>query len=189
MEVKTINGLGLSRYRGKKLERAFFRRGAEAVALELIGSVLVRTVDGVRRMAMITETEAYVGAHDLACHASKGRTRRTEIMFGPPGYAYVYLIYGMYHMLNIVTADEGDAQAVLLRGAQPMDHWDAVLTGSGKLAGAFQITLADRGTDMTGDELYIVKNAGYHLNVITTPRIGIDYAGEWKHAPLRFVGT
>ncbi len=164
-------------------------RGAETVARELLGAVLVRTVNGVRRAALITETEAYVGAHDLACHASKGRTRRTEIMFGPAGYAYVYLIYGMYNMLNIVTAAEGDAQAVLLRSAEPMDDWDADISGPGKLARAFHITLSDRGLDITGDDLYIVKNPHYQMKVTATPRIGIDYAGEWKHAPLRFIGT
>ena len=189
MGVKPVKHLTYSNYRGRKLERSFFMRGAEIVARELIGSVLVRTINGVRRAALITETEAYVGTHDLACHASKGRTRRTEIMFGPAGYAYVYLIYGMYNMLNIVTAAEGDAQAVLLRGAQAMDDWAATLSGPGKLARAFQITLADRGLDMTGDDLYVVKNSHHQLKVTATPRIGIDYAGEWKHAPLRFVGT
>ncbi len=179
--------LAFAQYRGVKPDRAFFGRSAETVARELIGAVLVRTINGVRRAALLTETEAYVGTHDLACHASKGRTRRTEIMFGPPGYAYVYLIYGMYHMLNIVTAAEGDAQAVLLRGAEPMDRWNVSLSGPGKLARAFDITLADRGLDLTGDDLYIVKDWQYHLETITTPRIGIDYAGEWKDAPLRFV--
>ncbi|MGC8623928.1 MAG: DNA-3-methyladenine glycosylase [Phycisphaerae bacterium] len=184
-----MNVLAFSEYGGRKTERAFFRRGAEVVARELLGAALVRTVDGVRRAALITETEAYVGTHDLACHASKGRTRRTEIMFGPAGYAYVYLIYGMYHMFNIVTAEEGDAQAVLLRGAVPLDDWDVVLSGPGKLTRAFGITLADRGLDLTGDDLYIMKNPQYNLKIMTTPRIGIDYAGEWKNAPLRFVGA
>ena len=189
MGVKTVTYPTISKYRGRKLERPFFMRGAETVARELLGAVLVRTVNSVRRTALITETEAYVGTHDLACHASKGRTRRTEIMFGPAGYAYVYLIYGMYNMLNIVTAAEGDAQAVLLRSAEPMDDWDADISGPGKLARAFHITLSDRGLDITGDDLYIVKNPHYQMKVTATPRIGIDYAGEWKHAPLRFLGT
>ncbi len=174
-------------HRGRKLGRAFFRRGAEAVARELLGAILVRRMNGGWRAARITETEAYVGAHDLACHASKGRTQRTEIMFGPAGYAYVYLIYGMYQMLNIVTAQEGDAQAVLLRGAVALNGWQADLSGPGKLARAFHITSADRGLDLTGQDMFIVRNPQYKPQIVATARIGVDYAGEWKHAPLRFV--
>lgn len=174
---------------GRKLKSAFFHSQAEVVARKLIGAVLVRTIAGVRRAARITETEAYVGIHDLACHASKGRTKRTEIMFGPPGYAYVYLIYGMYQMLNIVTGEEGDPQAVLLRGAAPLHGWKVDLSGPGRLARAFAITPADLGLDMTGDDLYILKDPRNKPRIIITPRIGIDYAGEWKHAPLRFVDS
>ena len=147
----------------------------------------MRTINSVRRAARITEAEAYVGPHDLACHAAKGRTKRTEIMFGPAGYAYVYLIYGMYHMLNIVTSREGDPQAVLLRAALPLDNWNVDLSGPGKLARAFGVTLADRGLDMTGGDFYIIKRTRYKPRIIITPRVGIDYSGEWKHAPLRFL--
>jgi DNA-3-methyladenine glycosylase len=170
-----------------KLSRKFYARKAEIVARELVGAVLVRRVGGVWRAGRITETEAYVGAHDLACHAAKGRTRRTEIMFGPAGYAYVYLIYGMYCMLNIVTGELDDPQAVLIRGARPLDGWRADLTGPGKLAGAFAVTLKDRGLDMTGDDLFVVRASRRRPRIVTTPRIGIDYAGPWKHAPLRFL--
>ncbi len=176
-----------SRYPGSRLTRTFYARGAELAARELIGAVLVRQVHGVWRAGRIVETEAYVGAHDLACHAAKGRTRRTEIMFGPPGYAYVYMIYGMYYMLNIVTGDQGDPQAVLIRGAEPLDGWRADLTGPGKLGLAFAVTLQDRGLDMTGDDLFVVKDSHATPRIITTPRIGIDYAGKWKDAPLRFI--
>ena len=182
-----LKNAGRTLYRRKKLKPAFFHSEADVVARKLIGVILVRTIAGVRRAARITETEAYVGAHDLACHASKGRTRRTEIMFGPPGYAYVYLIYGMYNMLNIVTGEVGDPQAVLLRGAVALHGWHVDLSGPGRLARAFAITMADRGLDMTGDDLYLIKNHENKPRIITTPRIGIDYAGEWKHAPLRFV--
>ena len=95
-----------------RLPRTFYRRDAEIVARELVGKILIHRVDRRVLRARIVETEAYVGAHDLACHAAKGRTARTEVMFGDGGYAYVYLIYGMYDMLNIVTGHEGDAQAV-----------------------------------------------------------------------------
>src|SRR5262245_5968976 len=109
----------------KKLRRSFYARPALDVAQDLIGKILVRRIDGEEYRARIMETEAYVGTHDLACHASKGRTKRTEVMFGPPGRAYVYLIYGMYEMFNVVTSAVGDAQAVLIRGAFPLDGWDA----------------------------------------------------------------
>src|SRR5881392_616508 len=127
---------------GEKLARKFYLRDAERVARELIGAILVhRTKEGDLR-ARIVETEAYVGPHDLACHAAKGRTTRTEVMFGPAGHAYVYLIYGMYDMLNIVSGGVGDAQAVLVRAAEPMDGWDADLSGPGKLARGMRITRA-----------------------------------------------
>ena len=139
--------------------------------------------------ARIVETEAYVGAHDLACHASKGRTRRTEVMFGPAGRAYVFLIYGMYDMFNIVAAGVGDPQAVLIRGAVPLDGWQADLTGPGKLARAMRITRAQNGLDLTGETLFVLKKREERPQVLATKRIGIDYAGEWKHALLRFVET
>src|SRR5438045_9571784 len=100
-----------------KLRRSFYRRDAATVARDLIGTILVRG----RRRARIVETEAYVGEHDLACHASKGRTNRTEVMYGDAGHAYVYFIYGMYDMLNIVTCKATVPQAVLIRSADPLD--------------------------------------------------------------------
>jgi DNA-3-methyladenine glycosylase len=133
------------------------------------------------------ETEAYVGAHDLACHASKGRTKRTEVMFGVAGRAYVFLIYGMYDMFNIVAAGVGDPQAVLIRGAVPLDGWQADLSGPGKLARALRITRAQNGLDLTGESLFLTGDRTSHAEIETTRRIGIDYAGEWKHALLRFV--
>ena len=103
----------VSRPRGRRLRRAFYRRHAVDLAQALIGKVLVHRAEGHAYAARVVETEAYVGPHDLACHASKGRTKRTEIMFGPAGHAYVYFIYGMYDMFNIVTGTVGVAQAVL----------------------------------------------------------------------------
>src|SRR5262245_5027501 len=169
-----------------KLGQAFFQRPAEELARELVGKILVHRRRGREYRVRLVETEAYVGTHDLACHASKGRTRRTEIMFGPAGFAYVYLIYGMYAMLNIVASDVNDAQAVLLRGGLPLDDWQADLTGPGKLTRALKITCADNGLDMTGDRLYVLDDP-YQPEIVTTERIGIDYAKEWKDALLRFV--
>src|SRR6516162_1900175 len=131
----------------QKLNRAFYQRPAIELAPDLIGKILVRRRRRRILRARIVETEAYVGTHDLACHASKGRTRRTEVMFGPGGFAYVYLIYGMYPMFNIVASVEGDAQAVLIRAGEPLDHWEADLSGPGKLTRAMRITCADNGTD------------------------------------------
>jgi DNA-3-methyladenine glycosylase len=171
-----------------KLQRDFYARPAEVVARALIGTILVRRVRGRQRRGRIVETEAYVGPHDLACHASKGRTRRTEVMFGPAGHAYVYFIYGMYDMLNIVTGDVGDAQAVLIRAAEPLDNWDANLSGPGRLTRAFGITLRDNCVDLTADRMFLLADPSRSRpRVHRTKRIGVDYAGDWKHEPLRFI--
>ena len=170
-----------------KLQRAFFRRPAIELAPALIGCILVRRIDGNTLRAQIVETEAYIGTHDLACHASKGRTRRTEVMFGPGGIAYVYLVYGMYEMFNIVAGDVDDAQAVLIRAAEPLDDWRADLSGPGKLARAMKITRSENGIDLAGDELFLIADPEYRAEIETTRRVGVDYAREWKDAPLRFL--
>ena len=157
------------------------------MAEKLIGKVLVRRVRGKEYRARIVETEAYVGAHDLACHAAKGRTGRTEVMFGPAGRAYVYLIYGLHDMLNIVAGNVGDAQAVLIRAAEPLDGWGADLSGPGKLAKALKISRKDNGVDLTGDSLYVLDDPTDRPRVIATRRVGVDYAGEWKDRPFRFL--
>ena len=172
---------------GSKLDFPFFQRPAIDVARELIGAILVRRIRRRTYCARIVETEAYVGAHDLACHASKGRTRRTEVMFGPGGYAYVYLIYGMYDMFNIVASVVDDPQAVLIRAAQPLANWTADMTGPGKLARALQIDRSMNGLGLTGNTLCVLADPDYSAQVIETSRIGIDYAGPWKDALLRFV--
>src|SRR3954454_9931542 len=128
-----------------KLRRSFFSRPAIDLAPALIGKILVRRWRGTELRARIVETEAYVGEHDLACHASKGRTGRTEVMFGEAGHAYVYFIYGMYDMFNIVTGETGVAEAVLVRAAEALDEWQADLSGPGKLARAMEITRKENG--------------------------------------------
>jgi len=172
-----------------KLQHSFFERPALELARELIGTILVRRFRGREYRARICETEAYVGAHDLACHASRGRTRRTEVMFGPAGRAYVYFIYGMYDMFNIVASHVDDPQAVLIRGAIPLDGWKADLSGPGKLTRALRITRAQNGIDLTGDTLFLLGDPSCRPQIVTTKRIGIDYAGEWKDALLRFVDS
>jgi DNA-3-methyladenine glycosylase len=167
------------------LPRSFYARDAETVGRALLGCILARRVEGVLRRARLTETEAYVGAHDLASHSSKGRTRRNDAMFGPPGRAYVYLIYGMHHCLNVVTGEDGDGQAVLLRGAEPLDGWEVDLRGPGRLARAFGVTRSDDRLDLVRGPLRLHAAPG-PVSVDATARIGVDYAGEWTHAPLRF---
>ena len=174
-----------------KLRRPFFARPAEQLARDLVGKILVHrlgpAVPPLR--ARIVETEAYVGPHDLASHSAKGRTRRTEVMFGPAGHAYVYFIYGMHEMFNIVAAVPGDAQAVLLRAAEPLDGWRANLTGPGRLARAMQITrAAHNGLDLaTSNVLFLQDDRVDRPRVLVTRRIGVDYAGDWKDAMLRFL--
>jgi DNA-3-methyladenine glycosylase len=170
------------------LGRRFYRRPATELAQKLIGTVLVHRVGGREYRARIVETEAYVGEHDLACHASKGRTRRTEVMFGPAGFSYVYLIYGMYPMLNIVSGEEGNAEAVLIRAAEALSRWKTDLSGPGKLCREMKITLADNALDLTSSrKLFLVAGrSSRRPEIIASKRIGVDYAGEWKHALLRF---
>lgn len=170
------------------LPRRFYARDAATVARGLLGKVLVRDVQGVRRRARITETEAYVGSHDLASHSRHGMTARNRTMFGPPGHAYVYFVYGIHHCLNAVTGSEGDGQAVLLRAAEPLDGWTARLAGPGLLARAFAVTRADDGLDLTRGPLRILDGpAPAHVDV--TARVGVAYAGDWAHRPLRFVAA
>ena len=171
----------------RKLGHSFYRRPAIELAPALIGTILVHQVADQIFRARIVETEAYVGTHDLAAHSSKGRTKRTEVMFGPAGRAYVYFIYGTYEMFNIVAAEVDDAQAVLIRAGEPLDGWDADLSGPGKLARAMRITRADNGRDLTGDALYLLPaRRGPMTRIARSPRIGVDYAGIWKDEPLRF---
>src|SRR5205814_6585556 len=160
--------------------RSFFEREAIEVAKDLIGTILVHRVRGREFRARIVEAEAYVGEHDLACHAAKGRTARTEVMFGPAGHAYVYFIYGMYDMFNIVTGKPGVAQAVLIRAAEPLDSWQTNLSGPGKLTREMRITRADNALDLTERKLFLLRDPKDRPRVIESMRIGVDYAGEWK---------
>jgi len=157
--------------------------GAEA----LLGKVIVHRVHRGERRCRIVETEAYVGPHDLACHAAKGRTGRTEVMFGEGGHAYVYLIYGMYDMFNVVCAPVGDAQAVLVRAAEIVSGVEGSLSGPGRLARGMGITRRENGVDLLGERLFIVEDGGRVGRVVRTPRIGVDYAGVWAGEMLRFI--
>ena len=170
----------------KKLGHAFFRQDAVEFARALIGTVLVRRAGGKEYRARIVETEAYVGTHDLASHSSKGRTKRTEVMFGPAGRAYVYLIYGMYEMFNVVAGKKGNGQAVLIRAAEPLGDWKADLSGPGKLSRALRITRSANGLGLNGSSIFLLSDPAYHPQIGRTRRVGVDYAKEWKDALFRF---
>ncbi|QDT72050.1 DNA-3-methyladenine glycosylase [Lacipirellula limnantheis] len=169
----------------RRLKRDFFSQPAEVLAPALLGVVMTREVDGSRRAARIVEAEAYLGPHDLAAHSSRGRTARTEIMFGPPGYAYVYLIYGLHCLLNVVAA--GDGAAVLLRAADPLAGWTVNLTGPGRLARGFGVTLRDNGIDVTSGDLAFWDDGTHQPKVLRRPRVGVDYAAHWSRRLLRFI--
>jgi DNA-3-methyladenine glycosylase len=166
------------------LTHEFFARPALVVARALIGKCLVRELDGGERVVWpITETEAYIGAHDLACHGRFGETARTAVMFGPAGQWYVYFIYGMYWMLNVVTNTPGVPAAVLIRAAGPAN-------GPGKLTKRLGITRAENGLVVDPASKLWLTDAGLRVprkELVRTPRIGVDYAGEWREKLYRFV--
>ena len=182
------------------LPRSYFAHPADILARDLIGTLLIHRLPNppgqrTRRqllIARIVETEAYMGEHDLAAHSSKGRTQRTQVMFGPAGYAYVYFIYGLHEMFNIVAATEGEAQAVLIRAAEPVSGFEdptpSLLTGPAKLAKALSIPRTYYGLDLTAPTapLFVAARDRPAPAILTTTRVGVDYAGDWAHAPLRF---
>ena len=157
----------------RKLPRDFFTRDVLTVAPELLGKILVCKVDDEFFRYRITETEAYRGSDDLACHASKGRTPRTEVMYHAGGAVYVYLIYGMYWMLNFVTGHENEPQAALIRGIEG-------LYGPGRLTRRLKIEKSFYGEDLTVSQRMWLEDDGFKPQYKTGTRIGIDYAGEWK---------
>ena len=168
------------------LPRIYFNRPTLTVARSLIGKYLVRAIDGRILAGKIVEVEAYVGLEDKACHASKGRTQRTDVMFGPGGVAYVYLIYGMYHCLNVVTEREEFPSAVLIRAIEIDGE---LIDGPGRLCRALQIDRRLNRVDLTTGESLWFEDRGVLVergDVGAHPRIGVDYAGVWAKKPWRF---
>ena len=165
----------------------------------MLGKYLVRKHPDGTTVGRIVETEAYIGPQDKACHASRGRTPRNEIMFGPPGHAYVYFVYGFHHMLNIVTERKGFPAAVLIRAVEPLAGVELMLSrrrteklhnlasGPGKLCQAFAIDRALNGHDVCGKLLYLEDHGEPAPSIIAKPRVGVDYADKWKHKPWRFL--
>jgi DNA-3-methyladenine glycosylase len=171
------------------LDKNFYNRPTLEVARGLLGKKLVRRIDGTELSGIIVETEAYCGTNDSACHAHRGQTARNAVMFGPPGYAYVYFTYGMHYLLNLVTEDEGNPCAVLLRAIEPLSglaemqarrkrHGQELTNGPAKLCQAMGIDKSFNGWNVTrGTRLWVED----HQNavpgrILSTPRIGIDYA-------------
>ena len=179
-----------------RLERAFFERHTVTVARQLLGKLVMRrTDDGILRGGRIVETEAYHGRRDRACHAARGQTKRNTPMFGPAGHAYVYLIYGMWHCLNVVTLAEGFPAAVLVRALAPLPGLPFTRTapregaGPGKLCRALGVDRTLSGADLiTGTSLWLADDGTSvpRGHVVTGPRIGVDYAGTCAERPWRF---
>jgi DNA-3-methyladenine glycosylase len=171
----------------RKLPRSFYNRDTTVVAQDLLGKHLVHQSNGVKRVGKIVEVEAYLGPHDLAAHSARGRTERTKVMFGPPGHAYVYLIYGMYHCMNVVTEREGHASAVLLRAIEPVQNIEDRTQGPGLLCRALEIDRQLNAHDLLSDDFYIGAPVRVELfSTIKRPRIGVDYAKHWAKRHLRF---
>lgn len=177
---------GSGQRRPETLPRSFYARPADELARALLGQVLSVERNGRRIDARIVETEAYLGEQDLACHASRGRTRRTETLYGPPGTAYVYLIYGMYHLFNVVALAEGDPHAVLVRAVEPLTPLAGRTDGPGRLTRALGIDLSHNGLELFGPPVS-VRPGEPPADVAVDVRIGVGYAGAWSSAPLRFL--
>lgn len=171
----------------RKLGRAFYNRDTIVVARELLGKYLVHVTRGVERVGRIVEVEAYLGPQDLAAHSARGLTERTRPMFGPPGRAYVYLIYGMHYCMNVVTERQGHAAAVLLRALEPVRNVTARTQGPGLLCKAMRIDKRLNAHDLLSDSFYIAAAPGADpFSIVRRPRIGVDYAGHWAKRLLRF---
>ena len=170
----------------RRLDAGFYRRDPRVVARALLGCALVHG----ERAAMIVETEAYLGPEDAASHARFGPTARNAVMFGPGGVAYVYLCYGIHEMFNVVTGVEGAASAVLVRAAAPLAGLPddpAVARGPGKLTRALGIDRRHDGVSLTGGALFVARWRRIAAGAVAIgPRVGVDYAGAWAAAPLRF---
>ena len=185
----------------RKIKKDFYNRETLKVAQEILGKFLVRKIGKKIIAGKIVETEAYVGSSDLASHASRGKTARTTLMFGPPGHAYVYLVYGLNYCFNIVTEKENYPAAILIRAIEPAEGADLMkryrktqklifnlTNGPGKLCQALKIDKSINMLDLTKNILW-VEDRGVKIKsseIVAAKRIGVDYAGKYKNKPWRF---
>jgi DNA-3-methyladenine glycosylase len=170
-----------------KLPRPFYARPCLQVARAMIGTWLVHD-DGTRlRQGRIVETEAYIGTQDQASHARFGPTERNRVMFGPPGYSYVFLIYGMYDCFNVVCERDGRPAAVLVRALEPGEGADGRTDGPGRLTRAIGISRAHDRLDLCANHVWLERREGPRPRIVATERIGVDYAGDWARKKWRFV--
>jgi DNA-3-methyladenine glycosylase len=181
-----------------KLSRDFYEQPTVQAAQQLLGKYLVRAHPEGVTTGIILETEAYVGLDDRASHASRGPTPRNAVMFGPAGFAYVYVIYGLHHCLNAVTECEAYPAAVLIRAVQPCEGVELMrarrrkqdvrllANGPGNLCQAFGIARGLNGIDLCGDVLFVEDQGSSPAEIVVTTRIGVEYAGAWKDKPWRF---
>ena len=177
-----------------KLSRKFYQRDSLIVAQELLGKYIVYNSNNGKLSARIVEVEAYIGKGDPACHASRGKTKRNEVMFGNAGFVYVYLIYGMYYCMNFVTEKKDYPAAVLIRACEidkgfdiakennPKKNMKNILSGPGLFCKAFGITKEQNGIDLTGDSLYVETRDRKQVEIVSTSRIGISEGKEmlWR---------
>jgi DNA-3-methyladenine glycosylase len=171
----------------RRLPRDFYAGDTRVVARALLGALVCARVGGALRTARIVETEAYHGPDDAASHAFRGPTPRSAIMFGPPGFAYIYLIYGMWSCLNVVTGAAGFPSAVLLRAGELAGGHARDAAGPGKLCRALGLDRRQNGADLvTSDVLYLAEDGYTPARVARGPRIGVAYAGRWAARPWRF---
>lgn len=175
-----------------RLKQSFYNQPTLKLAQQLLGKFLIREVGNKKIIGQITETEAYLGPNDLASHASRGRTPRTEIMFGDPGFWYIYLIYGMYYCLNIVTEHKNCPAAILIRSVKPISGLKPNLKtdGPGKLCRAFKIDKVLNSSPAFGPKSKLwIEDRGIKIKpsqIKKTPRVGVDYAGKYKDKLWRF---
>ncbi len=178
----------------KQIDTHFYQQDALIVAPRLLGKIICLKYKDIYRYFFITEVEAYCGEEDLACHCSKGRTKRTEVMYHNGGVFYVYKIYGIHYMLNIVTGKENKAQAILIRAIKEFDIANKKVyyhhNGPGKVGKVLGIDNSFYGKPVFDNETFRIYEMNYYETenrIETSPRVGIDYAGIWKNKPWRFI--
>ncbi len=173
-----------------RLKENLYKQNTFKLAKSLLGKFLVRKIGKKILIGKIVEVEAYYGLHDKASHASRGKTERTKLMFDKPGLAYIYLIYGMYNCLNIVTEKKDFPAAILIRALEPISKFKMKTNGPGKLCQALKIDRKLNGENLiTSKKLYLAQDSKTKIKksqIISAKRIGIDYAGKYKHKPWRF---